>query len=194
MTFKKIKSESTDLPQLSIISRELENLKSKSDLSALKDISIADLTNPEIQSRGFTDGVQYVYELIKKIFTYLNNNSEEIKKIILDLQTVVVELKDMYAQLEIKQTETETKQQMLYEKSLPKSEQKKLEEERKKKAEEEKKLEEDRKKKAEEIQKQLDAINAISAFCGADIANDPDMKDILSMYGSLKPEEEKEKE
>ena len=196
--------------QLTIINKELNNIRSKLDLSELRKINIDNFTsNTNLQTKGFSDNVKYIYELFKKVFNYLNSNNEEIKKMVTDLQTVILELKELYSNLEIKQNELEIsesnhKSQMeLYEKSLPKSEQKKLEEERRKKAEEEKKLEEEKKMKLEETKKAIDSLNMIASMCGADLSNDPDMKDILNMYGSItktekqneeKKEEEKDKE
>ena len=190
--------EKTDSIQLMTIKRELDNIKMKNDLSALKNIQISDLLKPEqqVKTRDTMDNVKYIYDLIKKIFIYLNNNAEEIKRIVLNLQSVVVDLKDMYSKLELKQSEVENKnselEQELYEKNLPKAEQKKLEEERKRKAEEEKKLEEERKQKAEETKKAIESLNMIASLCGADLSNDPDMKDILTMYGSLNSDNKKE--
>ena len=205
-TLKRTKQiKETEPPQLTIINKELNNIRSKLDLSELRKINIDNFTsNTNLQTKGFSDNVKYIYELFKKVFNYLNSNNEEIKKMVIDLQTVILELKELYSNLEIKQNELEIsesnhKSQMeLYEKSLPKSEQKKLEEERRKKAKEEKKLEEEKKMKLEETKKAIDSLNMIASMCGADLSNDPDMKDILNMYGSItkaeKQNEEKKEE
>ena len=195
-TMKKIKQvKKSEDSQLLMFRNELENMKLKFDLSSLRNINITDFSNSqEIQKRGLSDGAKYIYELFKKIFTFFHDNNEDIKQIVLDLQTVIVELKDMYAKLELKQNETEEKQQELYEKSLPKSEQKKLEEERKRKAEEERKLEEERQMKIEETKQAIETIKQLSAFCGSDLMNEPDMKDVLNMYGMIKDAENKKTE
>ena len=195
----------TEVSQLNIISRELENIKLKTDLSSLKNINVNNLkSNQELCTRDLNDNAKYIYELIKKLFIFFNNNYEEIKQLIEDLKMVTIELKNMYSKLESglkevesKQSEVETKNEELtrelYISNLPKSEQKKLEEERKKKLEEEIKLEEERKIKAEETKKAIESINMIASLCGADLSNDPDMKGILSMYNSISNKEETEK-
>ena len=198
-TVKRFKQTNrSEVSQLDIISRELENIKLKTDLSSLKNININNLkSNQELCTRDLNDNAKYIYDLIKKIFIFLNDNAEELKEIIIDLKNVILELKNMYSKLESKQSEVETKNEELtrelYISSLPKSEQKKLEEERKKKLEEEIKLEEERKLKAEETKKAIESINMIASLCGADLSNDPDMKGILNMYNSISNKEETEK-
>jgi len=168
------------------IENKLINLQAKTNLQELEKIQISDLMNlNEIETRGFTDGVKYVYNYVKKIFTFLNDNNDEIKQMLVSLQNAILELKKMYEEMKAIQDKLTEKQEEIYEKSLSSSERKKLEIERKKKEEEEKKREEEAKIKIEETKQAIDLIQSLSAFCGADLENNQDMKNVLNIYNDI---------
>jgi len=39
--------------------------------------------------------------------------------------------------------------------------------------------------KIEETKQAIETIKKLSAFCGSDLMNEPDMKDVLNMYGMI---------
>lgn len=167
-TLSKIKKEdvqtysSNIACQVELLSRVQDSFKE------LENITIEQLKNPDMQTRGFTDVIGYIVDFVKRVFNYLNDNSEAIRQAVVDLRRLILELKELYEK-------TQTQQQAMYEKTLPVAEQKKLEQERA-----------ETKQKLEETKRAIDLIASLSSMCGADVEQNQDMKEVMKMYDTVK--------
>jgi hypothetical protein len=159
------------------LNARVSKIEMKTDLKQLENINIDMFIDGKVTTRGIGDAATYIYNLVYKVFSYLNSNQEELKNIILNIETLIQGLKEMYEKMNVKQAE-------LYERTLTPEEQKKLAEEKKQQEIEKQHEQEDVQMKFEEIQKMIDAINSMSSFCNAE-AN-PDMKNMMNMYSMAK--------
>lgn len=168
------------LSKVDNVNIELLKLKSKGsdEFKQLEEMDLSLILSDEFKLKGFSETVNTIINFIKRVYSYITENSDELKNVVTKLQEAVDELKVMYAKLEESQNE-------IIEKGMKPADRKKLAEERKKK-------EEETKKKLAETEATINEIKNLSLATGFNLADDPDMKNVLGMFNLLKKETEKE--